>query len=332
MSDLERLAAKTICIGFDGPHLTDDARQLLRRGVSSVVLFTRNFQSHSQLKDLTVQIKAAVEHPVLIAVDQEGGRVQRFRGDGFTAIPSMRDIGQLGDVENARAIGKLLARELREVNIDMNFSPVLDVDSNPANPVIGARSFSSDPEQVARMGCAMIEGLQSQHCAACGKHFPGHGDTAIDTHLDLPTLAHDLDRLNRIELVPFRAAIDAGVAAIMSSHIIFQPIDPHWPATLSAAVLDGLLRTQLGFDRVIVSDDMEMKAIADHFGFDDAVVRGTQAGIDLFLVCHSPALQNQAIETLVRAVETGVIERERLERSAGRLDALFRAYVLPPSD
>lgn len=327
MSELERLAARMISIGFDGPRLTDEARDLLQRGVSSVVLFTRNFQSHDQLGELNARIKTSVKHPVMIAADQEGGRVQRFRGEGFTTIPSMREIGQIGDVENARAVGQMLARELRAVHIDMNFSPVLDVDSNPTNPVIGARSFGSDPELVARMGCAMLEGLQGAGCAACGKHFPGHGDTSIDSHLDLPRLSHDMERLMRIELVPFQAAIDAGVAAIMSSHVIFEPLDGHFPATLSRAVLDGILRQRMEFDRVVISDDMEMKAMTDHFGFDESLVRGVEAGIDLFLVCHSPALQNRAIETLINACLSNELPHERLEQSNRRLDELFRRFV-----
>jgi beta-N-acetylhexosaminidase len=329
MPDLQRLAARMICIGFDGLELTREARDLLHRGVRAVILFARNFQTHDQLRDLNRQIKSAVDHPVLICADQEGGRVQRFTGEGFSSIPSMREIGRGGDTSRAREAGQTLARELRTVRIDMNLAPVLDVDSNPRNPVIGERSFGRDPQLVARMGCALIDGLQNSDdgIAACGKHFPGHGDTALDSHFNLPRLAHGTDRLNRVELVPFQAAIDAGVAAIMSSHVIFEPLDPQFPATLSPAVLDGILLQRMGFEGVVISDDMEMKAIADHFGFDDAIVRGVQAGIDLFLVCHSPASQSRAIDTLVRAVESGFIARDRLERSTRRLDALFDHFV-----
>jgi beta-N-acetylhexosaminidase len=255
--------------------------------------------------------------------------VQRLR-EPFTIIPPMRAVGQAGDAGLAYELGRVLARELRAVNVDMDLAPVLDVDTNPANPVIGARSFGRTPQLVSEMGVALLRGLQDAGVAACAKHFPGHGDTSQDSHHDLPRLEHAMDRLESVELIPFRAAIGAGVAAIMSAHVIFTPIDAARPATLSRPVLDGLLRKQLGFAGPIVSDAMEMKAIADHFGFADAIVRGADAGIDLFMVCHSAAQQNEAIDALVHAVERGDLSRERLDDAGRRLDALFARYVKPP--
>ncbi len=327
MSDLARLVARMFCIGFDGLHLPSTARRLLESGVGGAILFKRNIESARQVKALCAQVKSAGTGAFL-SIDQEGGRVMRLR-EGFTPIPTMRAIGQTGDEKLAEAIGGILGREVRALDIDLNFAPVLDVDSNPANPVIGDRSFGNSPNLVGRMGCALIAGLQSAGVAACGKHFPGHGDTSQDSHVDLPSLPHAPERLNRIELPPFAAAARAGVASIMTAHVIFNALDPGVPATMSAAVLDGLLRKRLGFDGVVISDDLEMKAIADHFGLEETVTRGAQAGVDLFLVCHTIEKQQAAIEVLVKAVERGEVSRGRIEQSNRRLDHLGRNFVGP---
>lgn len=333
-NNVERLAARMICVGFEGTTVPPTLRELIHRGVRSVILFTRNYESPAQLTSLCHEIKSLrslESDPVLICIDQEGGRVQRLR-EPFTIIPSMREIGRTNDPQLGRAIGELQARELRAVNIDMNLAPVLDVDSNPANPVIGERSFSRDPDRVATLGAAMIAGLQASAdpIAACGKHFPGHGDTSIDSHLDLPRIGHTIDRLERVELPPFRAAIEANVAAIMTAHIVIESIDPDLPATISDRIITGILRRQLNFDRVIISDDLEMNAIANHFGIERAVVRGTLAGVDLFPICHQPQRQHQAIDGLIDAVERTEISIQQLERANQRLDRLFQQFVKPP--
>ena len=300
-----RLAARLICVGFDGRTLPDSARTLIERGVGFCVLFARNVATPRQVAELTASIKDAAvnaKHPIAICVDQEGGRVRRLR-DGFTQIPSMRDVGKASLRENPNLgqdpscvnstgngksegngnghhhappdidyltdghvcrdgltydIGKLIGTELRAVGFDVGFAPVLDVDTNPANPVIADRSLSRTAGVVAHLGCQLLTGLQDVGIAACGKHFPGHGDTSQDSHYSLPRLDHDLRRLSEVELVPFMAAAKAGIAAIMTSHIIFAPIDDTLPATLSPAVLGGLLRDRLGYDGVVFTDDMEM--------------------------------------------------------------------------
>jgi beta-N-acetylhexosaminidase len=329
-SDLERAAAKLIIAGFDGAESPDDFLALLRRGVSGVILFARNLRPPTlpHMARLCARLKDAVDRPLLTSIDHEGGRIVRSR-DGFTAIPAMREIGQSNDVNRAREIGEVMGRELRAANIDMNFAPVMDVDTNPANPVIGDRSFGADPDLVSRLGVAVIEGLQSQQVAACAKHFPGHGDTHQDSHYDLPTLPHDLARLRKIELLPFRAAIRANVASIMTAHVVFRAIDAENPATMSKRVLDGLLRKEFGYDGVIISDDLEMKALADHFGTERSIVAGVNAGVDLFLVCHTIEQQNLAIDSLVRAVRSGDVKRERIEEAGRRLDRLVGHYYRP---
>jgi beta-N-acetylhexosaminidase len=255
----------------------------------------------------------------------------RLRGQ-FTDLPSMRELGKTGDEKLAERIGQIIARESRAMNVDLVFAPVLDVDTNPKNPVIADRSLGNDPQVVSKLGVALIRAIQSNGVAACGKHFPGHGDTWQDSHLTLPLLEHGLDRLNEIELPPFEAAVRAGVATMMTAHVVFKPIEPRYPATMSHTIIDGILRKRFGFDGVLISDDMEMKAIGEHFGIEDATVRSVNAGIDMLAICHSQELQNRAIDALIHAVEKGDVARERIEQSNARLDRLCHAYVKDPVD
>jgi beta-N-acetylhexosaminidase len=327
--ELERTIARMFCIGFDGYDLSAQTRRLVARGVSSAALFGRNVHSPRQVAELCGGLKsAAAGRSFLTCIDQEGGRVRRLR-DGFTHVPSMRALGQTGDAGLAQDVGRVLARELRAVNIDLNFAPTLDVDTNPANPVIGDRSFGASGELVSRMGTALIRGLQESGVAACGKHFPGHGDTSQDSHFDLPRLPHPIERLEEIELPPFKAAVEAGVAMIMTAHVVFEPIDPDYPATMSRKVLHGILREEMGFDGVIISDDLEMKAISANFDIGEVVTRGANAGVDLFAICHDADLQNRAIDALMQAVQRGEVPRERIAEANRRLDALMGRYAKP---
>ncbi len=328
MRDPNTLAAGMFCVGFDGLTPSRQVLDLIERGVSGVVLFARNVESPHQVAALVRELKQAAGRPLLACVDQEGGRVMRLR-DGFTPVPTMRAIGSTRQPELAGRVGRLLAREVRAVGFDLDFAPVLDVDTNPDNPVIGNRSFGRSPELVARMGAALIEGMQGEGVAACGKHFPGHGDTAQDSHLDLPRLPHGMERLESIELPPFREAIRAGIGSLMTAHVIFEALDPSVPATISRRVLTGLLRERLGFEGLIVSDDLEMKAVADHYGIDATVVAGTAAGVDLFLGCHANDQVHQAIDRLVEAVRAGEVDAARLEAAEARRETLFQRFVRP---
>ena len=330
MGDLDRLAARLVGIGFVGTSLPAEARDLVRRGVRNCILFARNIESPQQLAGLTYDIKAvAGPDPLMMSVDQEGGRVLRMRAP-FTLIPAMRQVGQAGREDLALEIGKVVAREVRAVNFDMNLAPVCDVDTNPGNPVISSRSFGQTPELVAQLATCLVRGIQSQGVAACAKHFPGHGDTNKDSHHELPMLpTHDMRRMNEVELPPFEAVIKEGVAGIMTSHVIYSPIDPVYPGTMSKKILGGILREQLAFNGMVVSDDMQMKAIADHFGFDDAVVRAVDAGVDLLWICHTTELQARAIDVIAKAVAGGHLSRRRLEEAARRQDAVFARFVKP---
>jgi beta-N-acetylhexosaminidase len=266
-----------------------------------------------------------------VAVDQEGGRVARLK-QPWTLWPPARALGRMGSEEHARRMGAALAAELSACGIRLDFAPVVDVDTNPANPVIGDRSFGDDPELVGRLGAALVRGLQEGGVAACAKHFPGHGDTDVDSHLDLPVVEHSRSRLEDVELRPFRKAIAAHVATVMTAHVLVRELDAELPATLSPRVLETLLRRELGYDGVVVSDDLEMKAIAARWSAGDAAVAAARAGCDLLPVCASPDGQVEAIEALVRACEADVITFREMDKALARLRRLKEQYLLPWRD
>lgn len=321
-------AGQVLMGGFVGLDPEPAFVDLIHNGqVGGAILFRRNIESPEQTRDLLRRL-AGLPAPraLMFSVDQEGGRVQRLLSP-FPELPPMRTFGQARRKTLTRRIGALLGRTLKAVGFHQDFAPVLDVDSNPANPVIGDRAFSNDPNVVARLGAAFIDGLQSEGIAACAKHFPGHGDTQVDSHLALPRLDHDLERLRRIELVPFRAAVATDVASIMTAHILFAAFDDEHPATLSEKVMGPLVRDEIGYRGVVVSDDLEMRAIADHYGIGDAAVRALRAGCDQILICKHPALVSEAYEAIVKAVEAGQLSKHRLAEAAGRVEALKRTYV-----
>lgn len=329
---LPRLAAGVFVVGFPGPRPDDEVKRLIDDGVGGVILFKRNVGTPEETGRLVHALKRHAGRPLLAAVDQEGGRVARLRGLPFTSLPPMRELGRRGDEALARRVGRLLAFETRACGFDWDFAPVLDVDTNPANPVIGDRSFSRDAKEVARLGIALAQGLEEGGVASCAKHFPGHGDTAQDSHLDLPSLPHELPRLREIELLPFEAYSKARLSSVMTAHVVFKALDPSVPATMSKRVMGELLRGQLGFDGVIVSDDLEMKAIASHFTIERAVVEGLDAGVDCFLVCHQAEVQRRAIDAVVKAVESKRLSLEQLERAHARVSSLVARFVRGPEE
>jgi beta-N-acetylhexosaminidase len=274
---------------------------------------------------------AGHELPLLVGVDQEGGRVARL-GEAWTIWPPLRAVGRAGSEELARRMGESLAAELSACGIRCNFAPVLDVDTNAGNPVIGDRSLGADPDVVGRLGAAMIRGLQEGRVAASAKHFPGHGDTDVDSHLDLPAVDHSLARLEDVELRPFRKAVEAGVATVMTAHVLVREIDDRLPATLSPHVVRRLLREGMKYDGVVVSDDLEMKAVADRWSSGAAALLAARGGVDLLLVCRSHDAQVEAIEALVRAVETEAIRWTDMDAACDRVRLLKERFVLPYAD
>ncbi len=324
---LQQAAASLLICGFPGPISDEAIRSLLRRGVGGVILFRRNVEDPIQVAALINKLQAARVDaaPLIVSVDQEGGKVARLKAP-LTEFPDQAWLGRTDDEALAERFGAVLALELCALGFNLDYAPVVDVDSNPENPVIGTRAFSSDPAVVARLGTAVIRGMQRNGLLACAKHFPGHGDTRTDSHLELPELPHDLSRLQEVELVPFKAAIQSGVASIMTAHVRFNALDPEVPATLSPRVIDGLLRRELGFEGLIISDDLEMKAVLDHYGIARSAELGLAAGVDAFLVCHEASRQEEALEALVHAAERSVVLRDRLLESAARVQRLREGF------
>jgi beta-N-acetylhexosaminidase len=258
--------------------------------------------------------------------------VARLR-DPWALWPPARALGRAGSEELARSMAAAIAEQLGSCGIAVDFAPVVDVDTNPKNPVIGDRSFGDDPELVGRLGAAFVAGMQEAGVAACAKHFPGHGDTDVDSHLDLPAVDHPRSRLEDVELRPFRRVIAAGVAMVMTAHVLVREIDDARPATLSEAVLRGLLRDHLGFDRVVVSDDMDMKAVAARWPAAQASVLAAKVGCDLLCFCRDHDAQVAGIEGLIRATEAGNIpfkEAESAERRIRQLKERFLAGYQDP--
>lgn len=346
---LAALAGQVLIAGYPAGALPDALRDLAGRGeLGGFILFRRNLtraiaRAHGgapqleqlPLAEIAAQHAALIaacpgELPPIIAIDQEGGRVARLKAP-VLELPPMRVLGSLGDEAVTFSAGRILGAQLKALGVSLDFAPVLDVDSNPQNPVIGDRSFSADPEVVACHGAAFARGLQAAGVAACGKHFPGHGDTELDSHLALPRVSHPVDRLQDVELLPFERVHQA-CACIMTAHVVFDAIDAERPATLSTSAL-SLLRERIGYRGVIVSDDLEMGAITDHYGGGDAACGAIASGCDMLLVCSKPELTLQAHGALIARAERDDAFRARLTDAAARcrqLRATYRAAPLPP--
>jgi beta-N-acetylhexosaminidase len=298
--------ASPLWVGFEGKTLPAALSRWLARGeVGGVVLFSRNIESPAQVGELCREIRSAAGrgNPLpLIAVDQEGGRVARFKEPPFTWFPPARACSLFccRNESVAEGLGAATASELRAVGIDVNFAPVLDVDSNPANPVIGDRAFSEDPRTAAALGIAFAKGSLSRGILPVGKHFPGHGDTSADSHEELPVVRAGRQTLLRRELLPFRRAARAGIPALMTAHVMYPALDRALPATLSRKILHDLLREQLRFRGAVLSDALEMKAIADRYGIGKAASLAVTAGCDVVLVCRGESVQAEAIDRLAR--------------------------------
>jgi beta-N-acetylhexosaminidase len=324
-------------VGFPGHEPTADLKALIRDyGVGGVILFARNVAAPDQLAELVRELQglaraAGQSLPLLVAVDQEGGRVARLR-EPWTVWPPLRSLGDLDSEEHARRFGGALAAELKACGINLDCAPVLDVLTNPRNTVIGDRALGDEPGRVARLGSALVQGLQEAGVAACGKHFPGHGDTAADSHHELPVVGHGPRRLEDCELVPFRAAIAAGVACLMTAHILLPELDPKLPASLSPRIVSGLLRGSLGFSGVVLSDDLEMKAIAGHFGIGQAARLAVAAGCDIVLVCEKADAQVEAAEGLVRLMEADELGMDERDLASDRIRRLKERFTLPYAD
>lgn len=331
MRDLRRHVGQIAIAGFAGPSVPADLRALAREfDLGGIILFARNVEAPEQVADLAREAQTLARGlPLWVSVDQEGGRVARLKTP-FTEWPPMATLGRSGDERLAARFARALAAELKAVGITLDYTPVLDVHTNPANPVIGDRALADRAADVARLGRAIIAALQEEGIAACGKHFPGHGDTSTDSHHELPLVEHPPDRLASVELVPFRAAIEAGVASIMTAHILIPALDDARPATLSPAVVDRLLKRTLGYTGLVVSDDLEMRAISGRYGIPEATVAAIAAGCDAVLMCGTAHdTQAAALEAVIRAVEDESLPVSRLEDALARHRRVKERFLAP---
>jgi beta-N-acetylhexosaminidase len=325
--ELDRQATACMFPGFEGHTLPDWLRRELGRGLQGVVLFSRNVRDREQLAALTASLRA--ERPnLLVAVDEEGGDVTRLEAVAGSSYPGNCALGAVDDAELTEEVATSIGSDLAAVGINLDFAPVADVNTNPRNPIIGVRAFASEPELVARHVAAFVSGLQNAGVAACAKHFPGHGDTEQDSHLELPTVEDVTDGA----LLPFRAALEAGVRAIMTAHIRVRSIGEA-PATISPEILQDLLRGRLGFDRLVITDALEMRAVSGTTGLEEGAVRALVAGADAACLGHD--LGAEAAERIRRAfvgaVREGRLPEGRLAEAAGRVEAAARWAAQAPA-
>ncbi len=331
----EETIGRMLMVGFDSLEPPPHILQWLAEGrLGGVILFARNVASPTQLAELTQACHEAAPHPILIAIDQEGGIVARLR-EGFTEAPSAMALGAAGDEALAEQVAGVLGAEMRAVGINWNLAPVLDLahPSNVHNPSVGVRAFGEDPAHVAQLGTAQVRGFQGAGVAATAKHFPGKVQSPVDPHVDLPVVESPLAEMRTIDLVPFRAAIQVGIASVMIAHVQFRALDEAHPSTLSRAVITGLLREELGFGGVIVTDCMEMGAITRRYSPAQSAVLAAQAGADVILFSHTRERQEEAYRALVEAARDGRLPAETAQAAAQRVQKLAERYAItaPPA-
>jgi beta-N-acetylhexosaminidase len=317
-----------VMVDLPGKTLTPERADFLRReGIRAVCLFRKNLGNEAEVRALCAQLREVLGPQALIGLDQEGGSV--VRSTFLPQAPSAMALGAADDAQLARAVGAGVARGLKSLGVNWNFAPVLDVNNNPANPVIAERAFSDDPEAVARLAGAWMQGSLAEGVACCAKHFPGHGDTHVDSHLHLPFVDKSRAELDALELKPFHA-LRHEAPALMTAHIVYPQLDADHPATLSPVLLAGLLRQEWGYDGVVITDALMMKAVADRYGYARAAVLALQAGADMVLAQGSLDEQQQSLDALRAAFAEGQIERRVGERAQARLDALAARYPVAP--
>ena len=330
-----RNAGQRMFVGFEFPTIPYEFRRFcMEVQPGGFILFARNVIDPEQVRELNMELAEMLpsSRPAFLCVDQEGGSVQRVRD---TPWPDMRAVGAKDDLELTRRIARAMSRELRAMGFDLNFAPVTDVDSNPDNPVIGKRAFSRSPAGVAAQVNAYMDGMHAEHVISCIKHWPGHGDTDLDSHLALPSVDKSMAELKRTELAPFDAALRHGAQTVMTAHVMFPQIDPDHPATMSTTLVRDWLREDRGFEGVVFSDDLTMKAVRDNYTLQDQISKATEAEVDVFLIGKDLDLQWEAWEQLVRIQEQSSEQAARAERSFQRLhqlrkDAFFDRPPPPP--
>ena len=324
----QQLAGQRLMVGFEGTTFNDELRFLIGTlNIGGVILFTRNIVSPDQLRELCTGIQRCGRQsglaPLLITIDQEGGEVARLKKP-FTQLPGA---SQMRDEEDVTHFARMTAADLRNAGVNMNMAPVLDVAPEEISSVMASRSFGADPLRVAAMGCLMIDQLQRRNIMAVAKHFPGIGRTVLDSHDDMPTLSVDLEELRQVDLVPFAAAIDHRTAGLMLSHIFYDRIDPEWPASLSSKIVGDILRQDMGYDGLVLTDDLDMGAIKRHYDIRTVVRQVLVAGVDVALICHKGPDIESAHEEMIRQMSASADLRLRGTASVARILKLKRQYL-----
>jgi len=317
-AELEKLAGQMIFCGVAGEDTDPQIREMVESGrVGGLVLMGRSCKDSDRVRNMVERLQSRSPHGLFVGIDQEGGRVMRLREDRFI-LPSAREMAAWPEKELFEQ-PYLMAQRMNEIGINVNFAPVADVDSNPANPVIGDRSFGREPGEVWRCAAIYAEAMRRGRIMPCFKHFPGHGDTDKDSHHELPVVKHDAARLEAVELAPFAAAVAWGAEMIMTAHVVYEALDAENPATLSEKIISGLLRGRMKYEGIVISDDLEMKAIAGQYDFDAIASGLLRAGVDLALCCNSYETAQGLHRALVRQIEKGTVPLERMEQSVARI-------------
>jgi beta-N-acetylhexosaminidase len=328
MAALKEKVGQMFIVALQGEALAREEKAIIERyPFGGFILFSRNCCEPAQILCLSRSLwETANTHPPFISIDEEGGRVHRFPKP-FTHFPPAARIGETDDATLAYRTARATAEELALVGINLDFAPVLDVNTNPHNPVIGDRSFAADPQKVTAVGERWIQGLRDGGIIPCGKHFPGHGDTDKDSHFALPVVHRPLAELEKVELPPFVGACRNKVESLMTAHVLYQALDPKLPATLSHKIITGLLREKLDYDGVVFSDDMEMRAISDNYHQEEAVALCVRAGIDVMLFCHDLSRAIHAFEFLCSEFENDLTVRARVKKSYERITRLKQGFL-----
>ena len=330
---LEEKIGQMLVVGFHGHEPPQHVLDWLREGrIGGVILFARNIDTPPQVAELTEALHDAAKHPILVAIDQEGGVVARLR-EGFTESPGAMALGAADDPRLTEEVSAVLAAEMRALGINWNLAPAIDLTHDIRNPSVGVRSLGSDPLHVRRHALAQVQGFQGAGVAATAKHFPGKANTPVDPHVMLPVIEGPLDDMWDTDLVPFRAVCDAGVAAVMITHVQFKALEPVYPSTLSPAIIRGLLRRDMGYRGLAVTDCMEMNAVTDAYGPGESAVQAARAGANLILFSHTREHQEAAYDALLEAARTGRLPLEQVDYSVARINEVkerFASGGMPP--
>ncbi|WP_337099306.1 beta-N-acetylhexosaminidase [Paenibacillus sp. YIM B09110] len=332
---LNEKIGQMIIVGLEGTKADKEAIKMIKENkIGGFILFKDNMSSADQIVSLLNALKSENESnniPLWLSVDQEGGKVNRLP-KSFVGIPTAKSIGAADNDSYTGAVSQAIGLALKSLGFNMDFAPVLDINSNPNNPVIGSRSFGSNADSVIRHGIGTMEGLRSNHIAAVVKHFPGHGDTSVDSHLELPVVGKSLSELEQFELLPFKEAIAQDADAVMVAHLLIPSIDDTNPASLSKEIITGLLRDELGYDGVVMTDDMTMGGIINHHDIGEAAVRSIQAGTDIVLVGHDNGMQNKVYNALKASADSGELSKEKIDEHVHRILELKAKYALSDND